>query len=100
MLSSGQCAHLLHAISGLPVIDERHNDLDALLGHLIQDEVNRLEHRLIVHTCTAMCAYQQQKAGLASRQASNQTISVDIRSPSNFESRGTVKWWVQKIGRV
>lgn len=62
MLSSGECAHLLHAISGLPVVDERHNDLNALLAHLIQDEVNRLEHRLIVHTCTAMCACQQQKA--------------------------------------
>lgn len=44
-------AHLLHAISHLPVIDERHDDLDALLGHLVQDEVNCLEDLLVILPC-------------------------------------------------
>ena len=46
-------ARLLNTISLFPVVDERHNDLDALLGHLIQDEVNRFKHRLVVLPCIA-----------------------------------------------
>ena len=50
---SGGGSYLLHPISLLPVVNKRHNDLDALLSHLVQNEVDCLEHLLVVLPCTA-----------------------------------------------
>lgn len=63
VLHRKEMTHLLHTIGFLPVVNERHNDPDAILTHLIQNVVDCLEHLLIVLSCTWQSAHTTYQAG-------------------------------------